>query len=72
MDKKLNLNKEVIATLNDDSMNRVEGGATAPTNNVFHTTCYSADIMGDSYCICELSNGVVGNSRCIPGCELLY
>lgn len=29
MNKKLSLNKEVIATLNNDSMNQVKGGETA-------------------------------------------
>ena len=30
METKLKLNKEVIAKLNDDSMNRVEGGGNGP------------------------------------------
>ena len=38
METKLKLNKEVIATLNDDSMNRVEGGDAAVTP-LFTTGC---------------------------------
>jgi hypothetical protein len=41
MNKKLKLNKEVIATLNNDSMNSVEGGG-----GVTHT-CSTLGICGD-------------------------
>ena len=60
MDKKLNLNKEVIATLNDDSMNRVKGGE-AISLNMWHPGCFSAphNIGEDSYCICK-ENASVG------------
>jgi natural product precursor len=34
MERKIKLNKEVIAKLNDDSMNKVVGGG-----DVTHTTC---------------------------------
>jgi len=56
--KKLNLNKEVIATLNDDSMNRVKGGGVCAT---FEADCKT--IPPQATCQCppivisvELSN----------------
>jgi len=53
--KKLNLNKEVIAKLNDDSMNRVEGGNNAATIKPEVSKCVECTLMGDgpdSRCVC--------------------
>ena len=65
MDTKLKLNKEVIATLNDDSMNRVEGGAAAKTYNL-DATCASGWVPGyliESQCIC-MESGLNKSCTC--------
>jgi len=41
--KKLNLNKEVIATLNDGSMNRILGGEELTGSNALTDTTKSCD-----------------------------
>jgi len=58
--KKLNLNKEVIAKLNDDSMNRVEGGQNVQT---YYEKFFCASAQdGESYCFCLDS----AYTRCSP------
>jgi len=54
--QKLKLNKEVIATLNDDSMRRVEGGEAAITYNMYQNACASLPYAGaESFCVCHES-----------------
>jgi len=54
MNRKLSLNKEVIATLNNDSMNQVRGGEAQHTYG-YDVGCSSAIVMaGDSRCVCKV------------------
>ena len=61
MNKKLSLNKEVIATLSNDSMNRVKGGDACVTNTMSCTcggpgacentaACTGKDCFTQLYC----------------------
>ena len=70
MDTKLKLNKEVIAQLNDDSMNRVQGGVECKphtdtctcggpvctnTNECTGQYCYT---KLDTHCVCGLDHKI--------------
>ena len=67
MDTKLKLNKEVIATLNDDSMNRVKGGGECrphtDTCTCAGTECTNTAECTGLYCYTQV------NTHCVCGAE---
>ena len=64
MNKKLSLNKEVIATLSNDSMNRVKGGDDRSLTASCDTRC---NLCLSKMWGCEISEAI--QHSCAGGCD---